>query len=243
MPGHPGVPCRSLRLDSAPFAADPRFARTGRGAFWGSAFGYFIPLSVLYALGVLLFLSQGLGEPTALLTAIAGGSVAGALALLALTVDEVDEPFANVYSAAVSVQNVFPEVPQRVLIVGVGGAATLGALAIDLARYESFLFLLGSFFVPLFGVLAADFLAGEGRPVAVRWSGIGAWALGFAAYQWIQPTGPAWWTDLVGGLPGSAEFAGGASLPSFALAFVAYAGLRYAHVPLGRRRARLAGSR
>jgi putative hydroxymethylpyrimidine transporter CytX len=227
-----------------PLAADyTRFARSGRGAFWGTAVGYLAPLGVLYALGVLLFLSQGLGEPTALLTAIVGGSLAGALALLALTVDEVDEPFANVYSAAVSVQNVFPQAPQRVLIVGVGSAATLGALVVDLARYESFLFLLGSCFVPLFGVLAADFLAGEDHPVAVRWSGIGAWALGFAAYQWIQPTGPAWWTDLLAGLPGSGEFTGGASLPSFALAFAAYACLRYAHVPLGRRRARLAGSR
>jgi putative hydroxymethylpyrimidine transporter CytX len=227
-----------------PLAADyTRFARTGRGAFWGTAIGYLVPLALLYTLGALLFLSRGLDEPTALLTAIAGGGLASALALLALTVDEIDEPFANVYSAAVSLQNVLPEAPQRLLVVLTGGAATVGALAIDLGRYQSFLFLLGSFFVPLFGVLAADFLAGEGRRVAVRWSGLAAWLLGFAAYQWIQPTGPAWWTDLVDVLPRSSEFTGGASLPSFALAFAAFAGLRYARVPLGRRRARLAGSR
>ena len=227
-----------------PLAADyTRFARTGRGAFWGTAVGYLIPLVLLYSLGALLFLSRGLDEPTALLTAVAGGGVASALALLALTVDEIDEPFANVYSAAVSLQNVVPEAPQRLLIVLTGAAATLGALAIDLGRYQSFLFLLGSFFVPLFGVLAADFLAGEERWVAVRWSGLAAWLAGFIMYQWIQPTGPAWWTDLVDGLPGSGEFTGGASLPSFALAFAALAGLRYARAPLGRRRARLAGSR
>jgi nucleobase:cation symporter-1, NCS1 family len=227
-----------------PLAADyTRFSRTGRGAFWGTATGYLVPLIVLYALGALLFLSRGLHEPTALLTAVAGGSLAGALALLALTVDETDEPFANVYSAAVSVQNVLPWAPQQLVILCAGAAATLGALAVDLARYESFLFLLGSFFVPLFGVLAADFFRGEAQPVAVRWSGLGAWAAGFVAYHWIQPTGPAWWSDLVAGLPGSGEFTGGASVPSFVLAFAAYAGLRYARVPLGRRRARLAGSR
>jgi NCS1 family nucleobase:cation symporter-1 len=227
-----------------PLAADyTRFARTGRGAFWGTAIGYLVPLALLYALGALLFLSRGLDEPTALLTAIAGGGVASALALLALTADEVDEPFANIYSAAVSLQNVLTEAPQRLLILFTGGAATLGALVIDLGRYQSFLFLLGSFFVPLFGVLAADFLAGEERQVAVRWSGLAAWLLGFGAYQWIQPTGPGWWTDLVAGLPGAGEFTGGASLPSFALAFAAFAGLRYARAPLGRRRARLAGSR
>jgi nucleobase:cation symporter-1, NCS1 family len=227
-----------------PLAADyTRFARTGRGGFWGTGVGYLVPLVALYSLGALLFLSRGLDEPTALLTAIAAGGVASALALLALTADEIDEPFANVYSAAVSVQNVLPGAPQRLLIVLTGAAATVGALAIDLGRYQSFLFLLGSFFVPLFGVLAADFLAGEGRHVAVRWSGLVAWGAGFAAYQWIQPTGPAWWTALLDGLPGSGEFTGGASLPSFALAFAAFAGLRYARAPLGRRRARLAGSR
>jgi NCS1 family nucleobase:cation symporter-1 len=227
-----------------PLAADyTRFARSPRNAFWGTAVGYLVPLGLLYGLGALLVLSRGIAEPTAIVTAVAAGGIASAFALLALTVDETDEPFANVYSAAVSIQNVFPRIPQRLLIAGVGAAATVGALVVDLGRYQSFLLLLGSFFVPLFGVLAADFLAGEERPVAVRWSGMAAWAAGFAAYQWIQPTGPTWWVDLLGRLPGSAEFAGGASLPSFALAFAVYAGLRYARAPLGRRRARLAGSR
>jgi NCS1 family nucleobase:cation symporter-1 len=227
-----------------PLAADyTRFARSGRGAFWGTAAGYLVPLAWLYALGALLFLSRGLDDTTALLTAVAGGGIASALALLALTVDETDEPFANVYSAAVSLQNLFPAAPQRLLIALVGAAATGGALAVDLGRYQSFLFLLGSFFIPLFGVLAANFLSGAEREVAVRWSGLAAWFSGFAAYQWIQPTGPGWWTDLVGDAPGAGGFTGGASLPSFALAFVLYAGLRYARAPLGRRRARLAGSR
>jgi NCS1 family nucleobase:cation symporter-1 len=227
-----------------PLAADyTRFARTSRGAFWGTSLGYLVPLAWLYALGTLLFLSRGLDDTNALLAAVAGGGVASALALLALTVDETDEPFANVYSAAVSLQNLLPGAPQRLLVVLVAAVATAGALVVDLGRYQSFLFLLGSFFVPLFGVLAADFLAGEGRETAVRWSGLAAWIAGFAAYQWIQPTGPAWWIDLIGGLPGAGEFTGGASLPSFALAFALYAGLRYARAPLGRRRARLAGSR
>ena len=45
-----------------------------------------------------------------------GGGAAAALALLALTVDETDEAFANVYSSAVSTQNVLSRVPQRALI-------------------------------------------------------------------------------------------------------------------------------
>ncbi|HYY77183.1 MAG TPA: cytosine permease [Gaiellaceae bacterium] len=227
-----------------PLAADyTRFARSRRGAFWGTSVGYFVPHAWLFGLGALLFLSRGLDDTTALLTAVAAGGAASALALLALTVDETDEPFANVYSAAVSLQNLLPQASQRLLILLVAGVATGGALGIDLARYEAFLFLLGSFFVPLFGVLAADFLVGAAQETAVRWSGIGAWLAGFALYQWIQPTGPERWVDFVAGAPGVGEFTGGASLPAFALAFALYAALRSAHAPLGRRRARLAGSR
>ena len=227
-----------------PLAADyTRFARRPRHAFWGTTVGYFVPLVWLYGLGALLFLSRGTSDTTALLVSVAGGGVASALALVALTVDETDEPFANVYSAAVSMQNLVPEAPQRVLILAVGGLAIGGALVVDLGRYESFLFLLGSFFVPLFGVLAADFLSGPRVPVSVRWTGMTAWLAGVALYQWIQPTGPGWWVASVERVPGAGDFTGGASLPSFALAFALFAGLRYAHAPTRRRRARLAGSR
>jgi nucleobase:cation symporter-1, NCS1 family len=227
-----------------PLAADyTRFARRPRQAFWGTAVGYFVPLVWLYGLGALLFLSRGTSDTTALLTAVAGGGIASALALVALTVDETDEPFANVYSAAVSLQNLLPEAPQRLLVLGVGGLAIGGALVVDLVSYQSFLFLLGSFFVPLFGVLAAGFLHGALPPASVRWSGLASWIAGVALYQWIQPTGPAWWVDFVGRTPGAGDFTGGASLPAFALAFALFAALRYAHAPSRRRRARLAGSR
>jgi nucleobase:cation symporter-1, NCS1 family len=224
-----------------PLAADyTRFSRTRRAAFWGTAAGYFVPLVLLYVLGVLLALSRGLADPSAIFTAIAAGGAASAFALLALTVDESDEPFANVYSAAVSLQNLVPWASQRFLVVLVAGVATLGAGVVDILAYETFLLLLGSFFVPLFGVLAADFLLGSGRPVDVRWSGIGAWTAGFALFQWIHPIGPAWWVDQVARIPGAGEVTIGASLPSFALAFALYAGVRSAHAPVGHRRARRA---
>jgi NCS1 family nucleobase:cation symporter-1 len=210
-----------------PLAADyTRFARRGRDAFWGTALGYVIPNVWLYALGALLLLSSGLADPAEILPAIAAGSAASAIALLALTVDETDEPFANVYSAAVSLQNLLPGASQRVLVLVAAAVATGGALAVDLVQYATFLFLLGSFFVPLFGVLAADFAFGAAPAVAVRWSGIGAWLAGFAVYQWIHPTGPSWWTGWLESLPGAGSIGTGSSLPAFAVAFVLYAGLR-----------------
>ena len=117
-----------------PLAADyTRFSRSGRGAFWGSAVGYFIPNVWLYALGAILLLSRGLADAPSVITAIATGGVGAALALVALGIDETKEPFANIYSAAVSVQNVLPRVPQRLLILAVAAVATAGTF-VDRSR-------------------------------------------------------------------------------------------------------------
>jgi NCS1 family nucleobase:cation symporter-1 len=211
-----------------PLAADyTRFARDRRSAFWGVSLGYLIPTVGLFLLGAVLFLSRNLGDAAAIPSAVAAGGIASVLALLALTVDESDEAFANVYSGAVSLQNAFPAVPQRLLVAAVAALATLGALVIDLRNYQDFLFLLGSFFVPLFGVLLADWLlAGRHydaddlfRGPAVRPELIASWIAGFALYQWLAPVGPSWWTRIVEHAHPNALPFGGASLPSFAAAF------------------------
>jgi nucleobase:cation symporter-1, NCS1 family len=212
-----------------PLAADyTRFSRNGRAAFVGSGLGYLIPTLWLFALGALLLLSRNLGDPTDLLTAVAGGGLTGGLALLALTVDETDEPFANVYSAAVSIQNVLPRAPQAVLIAAAAAVSTGAALVLDLGRYLDFLYLLGSAFVPLFAVLLADWLLRGARYArddlfaapALRPELVAAWIGGFALYQWLQPVGPGWWTSLVERTHPHALPWGGASLPAFAASFV-----------------------
>jgi nucleobase:cation symporter-1, NCS1 family len=203
-----------------PLVADyTRFSQDGRGAFWGTAIGYLVPNMWLYALGAILLLTRGLGDAPSVVTAIAAGGAGAAVALVALVVDETKVPFANVYSSAVSVQNVLPRVSQRLLIVVVGAVALLGAFAIDLVQYASFLLLLGSFFVPLFGVLLAQWLLGHRQPTTeVRPGQVGAWLAGFAVYQWLSPVGPSWWIDVVERThPGVGAIGG--SLPSFAAAF------------------------
>src|SRR5262249_15066346 len=131
-----------------PLVADyTRFSRTRRAGFIGAGVGYFAPTIPLYALGAVIAMSRDIGSAPGLLTAIAAGGVASLLALLALTADESDEAFANVYSGAVSLQNLLPRVPQRLLVAVVAATATLGSLVIDLRNYQTFLFLLGSFFV------------------------------------------------------------------------------------------------
>jgi putative hydroxymethylpyrimidine transporter CytX len=220
----------AITVSWVPLVADyTRFSRNSRAGLIGSGLGYFLGATWVLTLGALLVLDRNVTDPVALPGVIAAGGVAAALALLAVTVDETDEAFANVYSTAVSMQNVLPGAPQRLLIVLVSAAATLGALTINLRSYESFLLLLGSFFVPLFGVLLAHWLV-TGRHYrredvfeapALRPAAVAAWLFGFALYHWLHepPLGPSWWVDIVERThqPGLGV---GASLPSFALAFV-----------------------
>ena len=243
---HPGVHHGSfwLGVDTvvavtvswAPLVADyTRFSRRRSSAFWGVGIGYFLPTLFQFGFGSILFLSRGLdpNHPELILTAIAGGGAAAALALLALTVDETDEAFANVYSTAVSMQNLFPKVSQRTLIVVTSVAATAGALAIDMRSYQRFLLLLGAVFVPLLGVLVADWLLAGARYTprnifggpSVRVGPIVAWVVGFLAYEWLyQPTDLGFWSRLLAHLP-TPSYAVGASVPGFVVAFLMTAAL------------------
>ena len=217
----------AITVSWAPLAADyTRFSRTPRAAGLGTGLGYLVPDVWLLALGVVLVLSRDLSDPAALPAAIVAGGFAAILALFALLVTETDEAFANTYSAAVSLQNVVPRAPQPLLVALVAATATAGALVIDLVSYQSFLFLLGSIFVPLFAVLLADWLASGGHYTpadvfeAPSWRPglIAAWIAGFALYQWLYPTGPSWWVDLVSKLDPPA-WGIGATVPSFLAAF------------------------
>jgi NCS1 family nucleobase:cation symporter-1 len=217
----------ALVVSWVPLAADyTRFARDQRSAFAGTAAGYLLASAWMFSLGAILVLARDLSDPAQIPAAVAAAGAASTLALLALTVDETDEAFANIYSAAVSLQNLVPQAPQRALVLAVSALATLGALTIDLVQYEAFLLLLGSFFVPLFAVLFAHWLLAGRRystddvfaAPTVRAPLLLAWLAGFALYQWLHPLGPAWWTDLVA-RASPPDLGIGATLPSFAVAF------------------------
>jgi nucleobase:cation symporter-1, NCS1 family len=219
----------ALTVSWVPLVADyTRFSRTRRAAFFGAGLGYLLPTFFQFGFGAVLVLSHpAIAGPTDVLTTVAAGGVGSVLALLALTVDETDEAFANIYSTAVSLQNYVPRVSQRLLIVIVSVAATAISLGINLTRYQQFLLLLGAFFVPLFGVLLADWLvAGRHYTPAHVFGGpqwrpgmILSWLVGFAVYEWLAQTqGLGFWSRWLSDLhPPSAGI--GASLPGFAASF------------------------
>ncbi len=197
----------ALPISWLPLAADyTRHARSARSAGVGAGLGYGLATVVMFTLGVLALAaygSSGLDVVDALLAV-----PLGALAVLVLVAVELDEAFANLYSTAVSAQNVVARADRRVLALAVGTAATVLALTFDIAAYEPFLFLIGAVFVPLAGVfVVAYWLLPRGAwdtsdSAPARPALLLPWAAGFVAYQLTLPTyltGPgagwtAWWT-------------------------------------------------
>lgn len=215
-----------------PLVADyNRFSRSARGSYWGTFLGYLVANVWFYALGALIVLGVPGAEPSpegiaAGVLTLGGVTLTGILLLAGMLVGETDEAFADVYSAAVSLRNVFPRADGRLLVVCVTAAGAALAGRFTMIAYEGFLFLMGSVFVPLFGVWLADYFVLRNRTeaVGVRWASLVPWATGFAVYHWIAPTPLPWWTDVVARVAGDPLSARlpwlGASLPSFGVALL-----------------------
>ncbi|HEX9121902.1 MAG TPA: putative hydroxymethylpyrimidine transporter CytX [Actinomycetota bacterium] len=244
-----------------PLAADyNRFARTGGGGFAGTYWGYLVGNVWFYALGALLVLATGASADVVGIGSAIATVAGGALLLIALLVGESDNAFADIYSAAVSVQNVTPEVPQRGLVTAIGAVGFLLALVFSVDRYQVFLLLIGSVFVPLSAVfLAHYFVVRRGRygeeelfaRTGTNARALVPWVAGFVLYHWSVPTGPHGWVDAVRTvfadwlhLPfplfGSAL---GASVPSFAVAFALAVVVLWPGRPTRSRRATSEGAR
>jgi putative hydroxymethylpyrimidine transporter CytX len=235
----------AMPISWLPLVADyNRFARRTSSGFLGTFLGYLITNVWFYALGAMILLSAAVSAeatqgPTQFVSALA--LTAGWLALLILLVDETDNAWADLYSAAVSMQNIFPKIRQRWLILGLGAVSYLVAIRLDITQYQNFLYLAGSFFIPLFGLVLADYFVLRGRRYDTEqlyrqngayWFsgglnriGLIAWAVGVVAYHVTNPvTLDAFlngWQKMIQSLPVDVTALGG-SLPSFIVAFVVY---------------------
>jgi len=228
-----------------PLVADyNRFAGRKARGFAGTYGGYLAGNVWFYALGAMLVLVAAASPDV---VGIGGSVIAlagGAVVVLVLLAGETDEAFANIYSSAVSAQNLLPRVSQRTFIIATSVVGVVLALLLTMDAYEVFLFLIGSVFVPLFGVFAASYFVWKVRDYSerdlferegaswvrggVRWLAMVPWLAGFAVYQWSTPTGPDAWkagveTVLHGWLKLPVPLLGGAigaSIPGFLVAFV-----------------------
>lgn len=222
----------AVSISWVPVAADyTRHARTERGAFGAAAVGYSVTQIVAYVLG-LLALALVAGDSSRIFDPFLGVSL-GVVFFAVFVLREADQSFADTYSTAVSIQNLFPRADRRVLSVALGVGITVLALVLDIGDYAGFLSLIGSVFVPMLGVLAADFFLGRrraggwdvSRTAPSRWGMIAAWAIGFVVYQLVNPgtvaRWTAFWSDVRDALHFTPQTWMSASLLSFLVAGVA----------------------
>jgi NCS1 family nucleobase:cation symporter-1 len=199
----------ALPISWLPLISDyTRFGRStramGRGAFVGNALGnaWFCGLGAGFA-----FVAGGAAPaPSSIAAAMLG------LPMLLILVDETENAFADVHSAAVSLRLLTQRASVRWLGVATGVTATVAALALPIGNYQDFLILLGSVFAPLFGVLLADHFVLRRRQVDVfaltrvggaywftggwRLTAMAAWAAGVACYHAIATWRPDWGATL-----------------------------------------------
>lgn len=193
----------ALSVSWVPVAADyARHSRSGRAAFGGVVTGYTIAQVACLVLGILALAVVG-NDPDRVWEAFVAVPLGG-LFFGVLVLRETDQSFANVYSTAMSLQNLMPRVDRRVLSVVVGALTTGIALFADVNSYGAFLGVIGAVFVPMFAVLAVDYflLGGAARwdtsaGAPSRWLMIVPWVLGFVAYWVVTATPTVGWWDAV----------------------------------------------
>ncbi|MBC7091118.1 MAG: cytosine permease [Nitrososphaeria archaeon] len=188
-----------------------RFASTRKGGFIGTFLGYTFANVWFYTLGAALAL---IGGTESIVYSIAL-MLLGNIALFALLVDETDNAFADIYSAAVSLQNIFSKQRQWFIGLIITVASTIIAVSTPIMAYEWFLLLIGASFIPVFGIAFSDYyLVNRGKYDSrtflsptnrVNFVAIVSWILGFISY---------WYFSYIIGL--------GGTVPSFITAFTVY---------------------
>ncbi len=210
----------AMPISWLPLVADyNRFAKKSKSALWGTFIGFTMTNILFYFGGVLI------GESDVIAIVVAIQVMFFGFLMLLLIVDEADNAFADVYSAAVSAQNIFSKINQKHLIVGLTATSAILAMVVSIQQYEAFLLLIGAIFVPLFGVVLTDYYVvkkqkyteqmlysrqnrlGIGAPAVI------AWALGSMINYLLSPLSPIYMPQLP---------AIGAAIPSLAAASLIY---------------------
>jgi putative hydroxymethylpyrimidine transporter CytX len=231
----------ALPVSWLPLVCDfSRFGKKAAPAAIGTYIGYAIANIWFFALGVLYvqaLQTDTVGFIDALVLMLIPMAL-GWLALIVLLVGESDEAFANIYSTAVSLQNMAPWLKAPVLALGVGVVSIVVAINLDMVGYETFLFLIGGVFVPVFGVFLADyfvlrrgrcdiddFYRMEGQFWYVGGFNVVAlvvWLGGFFVYAFTgQPPWLLEHLDFVSWVPVWATHVGG-TIPALAFSFFGY---------------------
>ncbi len=191
----------ALTISWVPLGADySRHSRSARAAFAGGFVGYGVTQIACLLIGVVA-LAQLQQQPEKIFDLFLSLPL-GSAAFAVLVLRETDQSFANVYSTAVSIQNMAPRWDRRVLTLLIGTVTTILALTVDIAQYQNFLYLIGAVFIPLSGALVTLWWRTRGvgwnvgADAPLRPGLVASWVLGFVVYQLINPGAIPGWSTL-----------------------------------------------
>ena len=179
----------AMPISWLPLVADySRFAKSTKSAYRGTWWGYFLVSSWMFLLGFFLSLATGQSDPIPGMVAMGFGVIAFMVVLFST----ITTTFLDIYSTAVSFMNIKPRVKEKVATFIFGISGTGLALFFPVDRYESFLYFIGSIFIPLFGVVLFDYFIYRKRNIDVNQLlhqkeydllALLAWAGGFVIYR------------------------------------------------------------
>ncbi len=189
-----------------------RFSKNIKESFLGTFISYTIANTWFYFMGAILAIiypGQSITYSMALV-------FFGLLALFVILIDEPDNAFADVYSATLSIQNVFPKQKQWEIALIITILSLLFAYFIPIFQYENFLLLIGASFIPIFGILLSDyFILNKSNykndqfyqtNMKINLKAIISWIVGFLTYYYF-----AYINVIIG-----------ATIPSLIITFILY---------------------
>lgn len=173
-----------MPLSWLPLIADyTRFAKSEKGAAYGSFLGYFLGSCWMYIIGLGAAIVSNNPDPSSMMLAVNLGMVA--LGIIVLST--VTTAFMDVYSAGISFLNIMPKLSERTVGIAMAVIGALVAVAFPIENYEGFLYAIGSVFAPLFAVLITDYFIIRKNlkvqpSVLINWGAIIVWIIGITIY-------------------------------------------------------------
>lgn len=150
---------------------------------------YFAGSCLMYIIGLGAALFAGSSDIVRILL----GAGLGIAAILIVILATVTTTFLDVYSAGESLRNIFPGWNGKIVGIVVSVIGTVIAIGTPIERYQDFLYLIGSVFVPMAAILITDYFILKKRDAGKRFDGQNAvlWVAGFILYRFFLKTDTA----------------------------------------------------
>ena len=211
-----------MPLSWLPLVADyNRFAQNSKNAFLGTFIGFSITNTLFYLIGILLGINDVFEILFAIQTFFYG------FILLILIVDEIDNVFADIFSSAMSFKNIFNKINYKYLVIIFTVLSCILSNVIPINQYESFLFIIGALFTPLFSIVLIDYYVVKKGKVSInlfydkcvkfKISAFSSFFIGSLTYFIISPISPIHLENLNIG----------STIPSMAISIISFLSIEY----------------